>query len=45
MLSNKFEVLASRVINIRILSGEKERKDRKMILKEERLIKEKLVGI
>ena len=43
--SNKFEVLRSRVINIGERSGKEIRKDRKTILKEERLKKEKLVEV
>jgi len=41
MLSNKFEVLTSRVMNVGILSGSKVRKKRKMILREEKLKEEK----
>jgi len=37
MLSKKFEVLTSIMMNIGIPSGGEVRKDRKMILKEERL--------
>ncbi len=37
ILSNKFEVLNSKVINIEKENGRKIRKDRKMILKEEKL--------
>ena len=42
---NKFEVLKSRVMNVGEGSKREIRKDKKMILKEERLKKEKLVDI
>jgi len=45
MLSNKFEVLKSRVMNVREGSGREIKKDRKMILKKKRLKKEKIVDI
>jgi len=45
MLSNKFEVLKSRVMNVRKGSGREIKKDRKMILKKKRLKKEKIVDI
>ena len=45
MPSNLFEVLASKVMNVRIPSEDEERKDRKIILREKRLNKEKLVNI
>ena len=38
---NKFEVLKSRVMNVKECSGKEIRKDRKMILREERLKEEK----
>jgi len=38
---NRFEVLISRVMNTVIPSSDKEKKDRKMILREEKLKKEK----
>jgi len=41
MPSNKFELLISRVINVRIPSGSEMRKDRKMIIREEKLKKGK----
>jgi len=41
ILLNRFEVLISRVMNTVIPSSEKEKKDRKMILREEKLKKEK----
>ena len=41
MPSNKFELLISRVINVRIPSGSKMRKNRKMIIREEKLKKGK----
>ena len=44
MSSNKFEVLKSKVMNIREESGKEIRKDRKTILREERL-KKKLVEV
>ena len=40
MSLNKFEVLASRVMNMGIPSGSKERKGWKMILRKERLKEE-----
>jgi len=42
---NKFEVLKSRVMNVGEGSKREIRKNKKMILKEERLKKEKLVDI
>jgi len=45
MPSNKFEVLKSKVMNIGEESGKKIEKDRKSILKEERLKKEKPVEV
>ena len=45
MLSNRFEVLRSRVINIGEGSRREKKKDRKMILREKRAKKEKLVEI
>ena len=45
MSSNKFEVLRSRVINIGEISGRKISKNRMIILKEERLKREKLVEV
>jgi len=45
MLSNRFEVLRSRVINIGEGSRREIKKDRKMILREKRAKKEKLVEI
>jgi len=45
MFSNKFEVLKSRVINIGEGSGIEIEKNRKTILREERLKKEKLVEV
>ena len=42
MSLNKFEVLASRVMNMGILSKGEERKDRKIILRKERLKEEKI---
>jgi len=38
ILSNKFEVLTSRVMNVGILSGGKVRKKRKLILREEKSV-------
>ena len=43
--SNKFEVLKSRVINIGENRGREISKDRKIILREERLKEEKSVGL
>ena len=43
--SNKFEVLKSKVINIGEESGRKIEKDRKTILREERLKKKKPVKV
>ena len=45
MPSNKFEVLKSRVMNIGEGSGREIGKDRKTILREKRLKKEKLVEV
>jgi len=45
MFSNKFEVLKSRVMNIGEGSGREIEKNRKTILREERLKKEKLVEV
>jgi len=45
MSSNKFEVLKSKVMNIREESGKEIEKDRKTILNEERLKKEKPVEV
>ena len=45
MSSNKFEVLKSRVMNIGEESGREIEKNRKTILREERLKKEKLVEV
>ena len=45
MFSNKFEVLKSRVMNIREESGREIEKNRKTILREEILKKEKLVEV
>ena len=45
ILSNKFEVLKSKVINIGEESERKIEKDRKTILREERLKKEKPVKV
>jgi len=45
MFSNKFEVLKSKVMNIGEESGREIEKDRKTILREERLKKEKLVEV
>jgi len=46
ILSNKFEVLTSRVMNVGILSGGKVRKKRKLILREEKSVevKKKIEG-
>ena len=41
MFSNKFKVLSSRVVNRRNGSGEEIKKDRKTVLREERLKKGK----
>ena len=41
---NRFEVLISRVMNMVIPSSDKEKKDRKIILREEKLKKEEKIS-
>ena len=41
MFSNKFEVLTSRVMNVEVPNRKKVRKDRRIILRKEKLNKER----